>query len=124
MEHIPVLKKEAIKYLDPKPDENFIDCTVNGGGHSISILEITGPKGKLLGIDWDQEIIKKARIKTEKFKNRIILENDNFANLQEIVRKNNFNKVSGVLLDLGFSSFHTDESERGFTFQKNEPLDM
>jgi 16S rRNA (cytosine1402-N4)-methyltransferase len=124
MEHISVLKEEAIKYLNPKPNENFVDCTVNGGGHSMRILELNGSKGKLLGIDWDQEAIKKARIKTEKFKNRVILENDNFLNLKEIVKKNKFNNISGILLDLGFSSFHTDESERGFTFQKNEPLDM
>lgn len=61
MEHIPVLQKEIIQYLDPKPNENFIDCTVDGGGHTLAILEKTGPKGKILGIDADPELIKNLK---------------------------------------------------------------
>jgi 16S rRNA (cytosine1402-N4)-methyltransferase len=117
--HIPVLQKEALEYLDPKPNENFIDATIGEMGHTIAILEKNKPNGKVLGIDWDAEVIKKL-----KFQERIILVNDSYANLKEIVEKNNFNPVQGILLDLGMSSWHLEESGRGFTFMKNEPLDM
>lgn len=124
--HIPVLQKEVIEYLDPKPDENFIDCTINGGGHSLAILEKTEPKGKILGIDWDEEVIRHFRenIKKPEIKERLELVCDNFANLKEIIEKNKFKSVSGILFDLGFSSWHLGESGRGFSFLRNEPLDM
>jgi 16S rRNA (cytosine1402-N4)-methyltransferase len=121
--HIPVLQKEAIEYLDPKPNDNFIDCTFGEGGHSLEILERTAPLGKLLGIDLDDSQIKNLKLKNKNYKNRLILVNDNYANLEEIT-KGRIKKVSGILLDLGFSSWHTDESKRGFSFLRNEPLDM
>lgn len=119
--HIPVLQKEAIEYLDPKPNDNFIDCTVGNGGHAASILEKNAPKGKLLGIDWDKTQIENLK---KNFGGRLKLINDNFANLEKIVKENKFKKVSGILLDLGFSSWHIEESGRGFSFFKKEPLDM
>ncbi len=126
MIHIPVLKKEVLKSLDPKPNENFIDATFGSGGHTLLILEKNGPKGKVLGIEWDPELLKitKSKIKNKEFKKRLILAQGNFADLKEIARKNNFKDVSGVLIDLGFSSWHIEKSNRGFTFQKNEELDM
>ncbi|MFH1036509.1 MAG: 16S rRNA (cytosine(1402)-N(4))-methyltransferase RsmH [Patescibacteria group bacterium] len=124
MTHIPVLQKEVIEYLDPKPNENFIDCTVGGGGHASAILERTGPKGKLLGIDWDAGQIKNLKPKFKNFGKRTVLINDNYANLKKIVSGQKFGKASGILLDLGFSSWHMEESERGFSFSKREPLDM
>jgi 16S rRNA (cytosine1402-N4)-methyltransferase len=141
MKHIPVLQKEVIEYLDPKPDENFIDCTVGLAGHSFAILEKTGPEGKILGIDWSQEVLRNAkyRIQNTEYKNRIILVCDNFANLKEIAREKKFGPVSGILLDLGMSSWHLEESKKGFSFgraerrtrdewsssnQREEPLDM
>ncbi|MFA4998835.1 MAG: 16S rRNA (cytosine(1402)-N(4))-methyltransferase RsmH [Candidatus Paceibacterota bacterium] len=117
--HIPVLQKEVIEYLDPKPNDNFIDCTLGYGGHTRAILEKTEPKGKVLGIDRDPEMIR--NFKTLK---RLIPVCDNFSNLKEIVKQQNFNRVSGILFDLGFSSWHLEGSGRGFTFLKNEPLDM
>jgi len=116
--HIPVLKKEVIEYLDPQPDINFIDCTFGGGGHSFSILEKIGPKGKVMAIDWTPELAK--GIKEE----RLILVCGNFADLEKIAKKNNFSKVSGILFDLGMSSWHLEESSKGFSFQKDESLDM
>ncbi|MDO8436080.1 MAG: 16S rRNA (cytosine(1402)-N(4))-methyltransferase RsmH [bacterium] len=124
--HVPVLQKEVIDYLDPKPNDNFIDCTIDGGGHALVILEKTGPNGKILGIDWDKKVISnlKSKIANLELKNRLILTCDNFANLKEIVKEENFESISGVLFDLGLSSWHLEESERGFSFQKDEPLDM
>ena len=116
-----------MKWLDPKPNQNFIDCTLGGGGHSIQILRATGPEGKLLGIDLDKEagvrlqsLAKKEGLGLE----RIIFANDNFRNISEIVRKNNFGPVHGVLLDLGFSSIELEEGGLGLSFQKDEALDM
>lgn len=124
--HIPVLQKEVIEYLDPKPNENFIDCTIGEGGHTLAILEKNAPKGKVLGIDADAEVIKNTKyyIQNTIYKNRVVLVSDNFANLKEIVRREKFIKVCGILLDLGMSSWHLEESGRGFSFLRNEPLDM
>lgn len=117
--HIPVLQKEVIECLDPKTNENFIDCTVGGAGHSLAILERTAPRGKMLGIDMDSESIK--NIKKQK---RLILVCDNFVNLKEIVKRENFTRIDGILFDLGLCSWQLDKSGRGFSFQKREPLDM
>jgi len=124
--HIPVLKKEVLEFLNPKPNENFVDCTVGQAGHTIAIIEAIGPKGKVLGIDWDKENIEdlKAIAQELKIKNRLILANDNFSNLKEIVKREHFSKVSGIFFDLGFSSWHIEKSGKGFSFQKKEPLDM
>ncbi len=122
--HIPVLEKETLEALDPQPNENFIDATIGQAGHSLKILEKSGPNGKLLGIDQTPEQIEIAREKIKDFENRIILECGNFSNLKEIAEKNNFGPVNGILFDLGFSSWHVDESGKGFSFQKDEPLLM
>lgn len=122
--HIPVLKKEALEFLNPKSNENFIDATIGQAGHSLEILERSGPKGMVLGIDKTPEQIKIIEEKTKSFKERLILVCGNFADLKEISEKNNFGPVNGILMDLGFSSWHIDESGKGFTFQKDEPLLM
>ena len=122
--HIPVLQKEVVKYLDPKPNENFIDCTVGEGGHASAILEKNGPKGKVLGIDRDPGQIKNLKFKIKNWEKRIIPICDDYVNLGEIVRKNKFGPVNGILFDLGISSWHLEESGRGFSFKRREPLDM
>ena len=125
MTYIPVLQKEVLEYFDQKPNENFIDCTIGEGGHTLAILEKNGPKGKVLGIEWDPELYKKlSRSDLDRLKARLILVNDNFANLEEIAKSQKFRSVSGILFDLGMSSWHLEESGRGFSFQKKEPLDM
>lgn len=126
-EHIPVLLNEVIKYLDPKPNQNFVDCTLGGGGHAVEILKRTSPDGKLLGIDLDDRAIALARLKIQKSKiktDRLIAIQDNFKNLKKIVLQNNFQNISGVLLDLGFSSMEVADPQKGFSFQIDAPLDM
>jgi len=120
--HLPVLKKEVIDYLDPKPGEIFIDCTVGEGGHACAILEKIGPEGKLLGIDRDPEILEnlKKRISDK----RMVLARGNFADLKEIAEDAGFENISGILLDLGFCTWHIEESKKGFSFLKDEVLDM
>ena len=124
--HIPVLQKEVLKYLDPKPNQNFIDTTIGKGGHALAILERISPKGRILGIDWSPELIQDLKIKIQKaeLKSNLTLVCDNFANLKEIVKRERFLAVSGILFDLGMSSWHLTEAGRGFSFLKNESLDM
>lgn len=124
--HIPVLQKEVIQYLDPKPNENFIDATFGQGGHTFLILRENKPKGKVLGIDIDPAQIENAKLQTSsiEFENRLILVNDSYINLKNIVEKHNFKPINGILFDLGMSSQHLEESGRGFSFQKDESLDM
>ena len=124
MAHIPVLTKEVLEYLNPKENENFVDCTVGQAGHAKLILEKTGPLGKVLGIDADPEQIENCKELLKDFKDRLILANDSYANLPEILKKENFGKIDGILLDLGVSSWQLEESKKGFSFLKDEPLDM
>lgn len=117
--HIPVLLKETVEALDIEKNGNYIDCTMNGGGHTKEILKRNGPDGKVLGIEIDKEIFDKVE-KDE----RLIAVNDSYANLKKIVEENGFGNVKGILFDIGMSSYHVDEAKRGFSFQKDEPLSM
>lgn len=126
MQHIPVLLKEAIEYLDPKPGENFIDATLGAGGHASAILEKIAPGGKLLAIDASIQAIENfsKKLKDSKISERLIFTNDNFSHLQDIIAKCKFVEIQGILADLGFSSVQLEASGRGFSFLRNEPLLM
>jgi 16S rRNA (cytosine1402-N4)-methyltransferase len=119
--HEPVLLKEVIEYLNVRKNENYIDCTIGEGGHTREILKKNGPKGKVLGIEIDPELYKK--LKKEKLE-RLVLVNDSYSNLKEIIKRESFEKVSGILFDLGISSWHLEKSKRGFSFLRDEPLIM
>lgn len=119
--HIPVLLKETIECLNPQKNENFVDCTINGGGHTKEILKRTAPNGKVLGIEWDFQIyenILKQNIE------RLEVVNRSYTELEKIIIEKNFKDVAGVLFDLGMSSFQIEESGKGFSFNRNEPLIM
>ena len=122
--HIPVLEKEVLQYLNPEQNQNFIDATISGGGHTTLILEKNKPKGKVLGIEIDFELYQELKLQIAEIRNRVTLVNDSFVNLKEIIEKEKFQSVSGILFDLGMSSWHLEKSNRGFSFLKNEPLDM
>lgn len=138
--HIPVLLKEVIDLLNPQPNENFIDCTLGFAGHSKAILEKNRPNGRVLGIELDSEVCNKLKIKKETPKelplsdptgqelkvdnSRLLIVNDSYANLKEIVEREKFGPVNGILLDSGMSSWDLEQSGRGFSFQKEEPLIM
>jgi 16S rRNA (cytosine1402-N4)-methyltransferase len=147
MVHIPVLLKEVVEILNPQSGEFFIDGTIGSGGHAVEIFEKTLPNGIFLGVDWDKEAIK--RLKIERLKNckNVILVQGNYANLPEILRKQKLPKANGLILDLGFSSEQLESGApphqtrisaegaiknksslwcggRGFSFLRNESLDM
>jgi 16S rRNA (cytosine1402-N4)-methyltransferase len=119
--HVAVLQKEVLEYLKPESNENFIDATVGEVGHTLSILERNNPEGKVLGIELDPYLYQGL---LERKIDRLILENDSFLNIKEVVKKNKFGSVSGILFDLGFSSWHLEKSKRGFSFLRDEVLDM
>jgi len=125
IKHVPVLHDEVINYLQPKPGQNFIDCTLGGGGHSKAILEKTAPHGKLLAIDMNEETFDEAKGNLINLKERIFFHQGNFSKLKEIYDERfNLYKISGILLDLGFSSLELEDKNRGFSFQIDGPLDM
>jgi len=117
--HQPVLLEKVIQFLDPQPGENFVDCTIGTGGHARAILENIKPDGKVLGIDVDFKSLE--RIEPQE---RLTLVHGNFKDLKKIVKENNFSNIKGILFDLGLSSWQIEESGRGFTFKKDEPLIM
>jgi 16S rRNA (cytosine1402-N4)-methyltransferase len=124
MEHIPVLLDETLEALDPKPNENFVDCTFGRGGHARAILERTAPNGKLIGLDWDSESINSwKKGQGSDFGGRLALISADFANLEAVLPEI-AQGADGILYDLGMSSWHIDESKKGFSFAKDEPLDM
>jgi len=124
MIHTAVLKKEVLEYLDPKPNENFIDCTIGEGGHAEDILNKNGPEGKVLGIDLDPQQIVRSKWLEALHKDRIILVNDSYANLKEIAERKSFSPINGILLDLGMSSAQLEGTQKGFSFKVDQGLDM
>ena len=124
--HQPVLVKEVLEYLNLKPNDNVIDCTVGGGGHAVKILEKIGPKGQLLGLDRDPQAITAANQNLKKFSNRITLIQDSYKNTKKIIDEQRFNlQFHGFLLDLGISSAQiAAEDSRGFSFKSEQTLDM
>jgi len=121
--HIPVLRREVIKYLAPQKNQNFIDATVGFGGHAKLILEKTSPRGLLFAIDQDPVAIEEAQKNLKNYGNRITFINRNFDEMGLLVRKWPVPEISGILFDLGASSYQLS-SGRGFSFLKDSPLDM
>lgn len=122
--HTPVLLSEVLRVLAVQPGGRYIDGTLGGGGHAAAILEHSSPGGQLLGIDADPYTLQIARERLQRYKESVLLVNDNFVNLQSICIKYDFFPVHGILLDLGLSSLQLDGGERGFSFQHDAPLDM
>jgi len=125
--HIPVMLSEILKYLDPRPGQKFIDCTLGGAGYTLAIAQKVGASGKVMALDLDELALANAAtlIKEKKVEN-IILQPANFKNLAEVV-STNFppkTKFDGIVFDLGLSSAQLDDETRGFSFKGERPLDM
>ncbi len=122
--HIPVLLQEVLNGLQVKPGGRYTDCTIGTGGHARGILEKSAPGGRLLGIDLDARAIEVSRRQLGRYERRVTLVCDSYVHLKEIASEQRFLPADGVLMDLGVSSFQLQEAERGFSLQKEGPLDM
>jgi len=122
--HTPVLLKEVVTQLQPRSGSLYVDCTVGGGGHAREILRACGPDGRLIGLDWDEEAIVAARARLSEFGARVQLVRANFVEMERVLMSLGITAVDGVVFDLGVSSRQFDEPTRGFSFQREGPLDM
>ncbi len=124
--HQPVLLQPALEFLQPQANQNFIDATLGGGGYSIALLEQAMPEGKVLSIDLDRDAIEnfQSAIAGKTYAKNATVAHGNFAQLSSIVVNHNFQNISGIVADIGLSSNQLDQSGRGLSFQKDEPLDM
>ena len=121
--HKPVLLKECINGLNIKKDGIYVDGTLGGAGHSQEILKQLNKDGKLIGIDRDEEALKAAKENLKEY-NNVIYVYDNHDNLKDILERLEIEKVDGILLDLGVSSYQLDEKNRGFSYLGENTLDM
>ncbi len=124
--HTPVLKEAVLKYLNAKEEAVIVDGTLGDGGHSLFILENTGPGVQVLGIDRDPNALERAQARLSQYADRMRFARGNYSEVQEILQSRSIDKVDALLLDLGVSSLQLEDPARGFSFQpeKDGPLDM
>jgi 16S rRNA (cytosine1402-N4)-methyltransferase len=133
-QHVPVLLREVLEALAVRPGSRYVDCTLGAGGHAEAILEAASPDGELLGIDLDPEALATARQRLAAFSaeggsasgggERVTFVEGNFSQVGDLCRERGFAPVQGILFDLGLSSLQLEEESRGFSFQREGPLDM
>lgn len=122
--HKSVLLNEVIEGLHIQPNDIFFDGTINGGGHSKAVYELLGAEGMIIGTDLDGSAIEKSKAVLTGGKAKVFLKQASFRNLDEVLSEAKVSGVDKILFDLGLSSNQFEESGRGFTFQKDEPLLM
>ena len=122
--HTPVLLEEVVAQLQPRPGGLYVDCTVGGGGHAEGILRASAPEGRVIGLDCDDEALAASRERLAAHEGRVQLLHANFAELQETLMSLGVTAVDGLVFDVGVSSRQFDEPSRGFSFQREGPLDM
>ena len=122
--HQPVMVNEVLEYLNPRPGQVIVDCTVGTAGHSLLIVSKLLPDGRLVIIDRDSSSLHRAQERLTEFSSMLTAVHDNYRNLLQILQGCGLKAVDGILLDLGMSSLQVDWPERGFSFLKEGPLDM
>ena len=122
--HLPVLVREVIQFLKCRAGGVYVDCTVGGGGHALEILKATEPDGRIIGLDRDPQSIVRSRQRLMSFDHRVSLHHENFIRLDTVLEQEGIQIVDGILFDLGLSSDQLEDGQRGFSFQKDGPLDM
>ena len=122
--HKSVLLFEIVDNLNIKPDGIYVDGTLGGGGHSFQILKRLGDGGRLIGIDQDEDALKAAGERLAIFEDKVTTVRSNYCHMKQVLHDLGIEKVSGIVLDLGVSSYQLDEPERGFTYREDVPLDM
>jgi 16S rRNA (cytosine1402-N4)-methyltransferase len=123
-QHIPVMLEPVLELLHCKRDGVYVDGTIGGGGYTRAILDRGATEGVVVGMDWDEEAIGRVRERLRGYGERLILEKADFADIRSVLRKHGLETVDGIAVDLGVSSFQLDDSQRGFSFMQEGPLDM
>jgi 16S rRNA (cytosine1402-N4)-methyltransferase len=122
--HKPVMVKEVLNFLDPRPGSTIVDCTIGVGGHSAEILKRISPGGRLIGIDRDSESLEISRDRLKGMGGSYDLVWDDFRNLDKIISDAGIEEIDAIFYDLGVSSYQLQNPERGFSIKLNGPLDM
>jgi 16S rRNA (cytosine1402-N4)-methyltransferase len=123
-EHRPVLLESALTILNPQPGQVVVDCTVGWAGHAVELLRRIGPEGRLIGLDLDGENLPRARERLTAVGHPFALHQQNFAGLPALLAAEGPEAVDAILADLGISSMQVDDSERGFSYVRDGPLDL
>ena len=122
--HKSVLLYETVDELNIKPDGIYVDGTLGGGGHSYEIAKRLSGGGRLIGIDQDEDAIKAAGKRLEPYMDRVTIVRNNYCNMDKVLDELGIDKVDGIMLDLGVSSYQLDAADRGFTYNVDTALDM
>lgn len=122
--HISVLLEETVNGLDIKPDGIYVDGTLGGGGHAYEVCRQLSNKGRLIGIDQDEAAIEAAGARLSDFGEKVTIVRSNYCDMKLQLQKLGIDKVDGIVLDLGVSSYQLDTAERGFSYRVDAPLDM
>ncbi len=122
--HRSVLLDECIAFLNPLAGKVYMDGTMGLGGHSEGILQASAPEGRVIAFDWDEAAIEKSRERLNVFGDRLTIVRRNFSEIKEGLAECGIDRVDGILIDIGLSSLQLDIGGRGFSFQRDEPLDM
>lgn len=123
-EHKSVLLYETVESLNIKPDGIYVDGTLGGGGHAYEVCSRLGKHGRLIGIDQDADAIAAATKRLEPFADKVTVVRSNYENIASVLHDLGIEKVDGIYLDLGVSSYQLDTASRGFTYREDAPLDM
>jgi len=122
--HKSVLLDKTIEMLNIKPNGIYVDGTLGGAGHSYEVCKRLGEKGQLIGIDQDEAAIIASRERLKEFQDKVTIVRSNYSEMKQVLHNLGIEKVDGILLDLGVSSYQIDTPERGFSYRENAPLDM
>lgn len=122
--HTSVLLKETVDGLVTKPDGIYVDGTLGGGGHSYEVCTRLDEKGSIIGIDQDEAAIEAAGVRLKDFGEKVTIVRSNYCDMKSRLHELGIDRVDGIMLDLGVSSYQLDTAERGFSYRENAPLDM
>ena len=122
--HKSVLLEETVNGLNIKPDGIYVDGTLGGGGHAYEVCKHLSNKGRFIGIDQDEAAIEAASARISDFGERVTIVRSNYCDMKSQLQKLGIDKVDGIVLDLGVSSYQLDTAERGFSYRVDAPLDM
>ena len=123
-EHVSVLLHETVDGLNVKPDGIYVDATLGGGGHAYEVCRRLGEKGSIIGIDQDEAAIEAASVRLKDFGEKVTIIRSNYCDMKSKLHELGIDKVDGIVLDLGVSSYQLDTAERGFSYREDAPLDM